>query len=65
MARWEDVLDEIVRTRRRALVGRACLLASYSLQQQDGSWGAENVTPGGGGVYSGWLVSAPVALTIT
>jgi hypothetical protein len=41
------------------------MLAAYSLQQQDGSWGAENVTPDGANVYSGWLVSAPVALTIS
>ena len=41
------------------------MLASYSLQQEDGSWGPENVTPDGATVYSGWLVSAPVPWTIS
>jgi len=35
MARWEDVLDEIVRTRRRALVGYAYLLTGDVTEAED------------------------------
>lgn len=38
------------------------MLTSYALQQRDGSWGAETT---GGSLYKGWLVSAPVRLTIS
>lgn len=35
MARWETVLDEIVRTRRRALVGYAYLLTGNATEAED------------------------------
>ncbi|QJW38620.1 sigma-70 family RNA polymerase sigma factor [Cellulosimicrobium protaetiae] len=35
MARWEEVLDEIVRTRRRALVGYAYLLTGNLCEAED------------------------------
>ena len=35
MARWEDVLDEIVRTRRRALVGYAFLFTGNLTEAED------------------------------
>ncbi|MHA7619571.1 sigma-70 family RNA polymerase sigma factor [Cellulosimicrobium cellulans] len=35
MARWETVLDEIVRTRRRALVGYAFLLTGHAAEAED------------------------------
>jgi len=35
MARWEDVLDELVRTRRRALVGYAYLLTGNVTEAED------------------------------
>lgn len=38
------------------------MITRYALQQVDGSWGAETA---GGSLYKGWLVSAPVRLTIT
>jgi hypothetical protein len=38
------------------------MLTSYALQQRDGSWGTETT---GESLYKGWLVSAPVRLTIS